>query len=280
MQKEIAAAGLIVRDRSAMPMIPNTFRITIGTPEQNRKLVESIAKTLENGAGFDCVLFDMDGVLVDVRGSYRRAIEETANRYFEKNSIAARIGQQEISAIKSVVGFNNDWDATFALVMAMKGGFKLESATPLSAEEKQGSLYAELKGKFQELYLGGLIKNEPALVARETFGRLRGSGAKIGIVTGRPRAEAEYALRNNGWEEFFPKEGIVSLDDCREEKPSPAPLLLAARRLGASCPIYVGDTASDVAACRAAKIPCIIVGNAARGDWNVERTDEIAKVIR
>lgn len=280
MQKEIAAAGLIVRDRSGMQLIPNTFRITIGTPEQNRKLVECISASLKRSAAYDCVLFDMDGVLVDVRNSYRKAIEETANWYFEKSNLASRIGQTEISGIKSISGFNNDWDATFAAVRAVKDGAGPKSAAPLSSEEKTSALYSELKGKFQELYLGGLIKNEPALVAKETLERLRKSGMLLGIVTGRPRVEAESAIQNNGWGEFFPKESLISLDDCAEEKPSPAPLLLAAQKLGASRPIYVGDTPSDVAACRAAKIPCIIVGSGAMGDWNVEKTDGILAVVK
>ena len=34
------------------------------------------------------------------------------------------------------------------------------------------------------------------------------------------------------------------------------------------------------AACRAAKIPCIIVGSEAEGDWNVQKTDDILAVIK
>jgi histidinol-phosphate aminotransferase len=280
MQKRIASEGLIVRDRSSMKAIPNTFRITIGTPEQNRKLLDCIRKSLEAGAGYDCVLFDMDGVLVDVRNSYRKAIEETANWYFAKNGIAARAGQQEISEIKSISGFNNDWDATFALVRAAKEGLDPKSAVPLTKEERQGELYSKLKERFQEIYLGGLIRNEPALVANETLAKLRKAGMKIGIVTGRPREEAMLALQNNGWQEYFPQGSVVALEDCDEEKPSPAPLLLAAKRLGASRLIYVGDSTSDAAACKSAKIPCVIVGSAARGDWNVRSTDEILSVVK
>jgi len=280
MQKEIAADGLIVRDRSGMVAIPNTFRITIGTPEQNRKLTECIAKLLGSGAVYDCILFDMDGVLVDVRNSYRKAIEETANWYFGKSRISARVGQEDVSAIKSMAGFNNDWDATFAIVRGGMKGLRIKDALPPSPEEKQSLLYSELKGKFQEIYLGGLISHEPSLVAKETLARLGRSGMKLGIVTGRPKAEADFAIQNNGWGGFFPREKVIALEDCEEEKPSPAPLLLAAQKLGAIRPLYIGDNASDVAACRAAKMPCVIVGRAARGDWNVSATDEILAVIK
>jgi len=280
MQKEIAAAGLIVRDRSGMPAIPNTFRITIGTPEQNRKLSALIGGMVARKGGYDCVLFDMDGVLMDVRNSYRKAIEGSANRYFAKNNIAARISQQEVSRIKSIIGFNNDWDATYALVEAARGNLDIGKAKPLSLEEKNSALYAELKAGFQTEYLGGLMQSEKPLVSKKMLEAIAASGKKAGIVTGRPRAEAEFAVQNSGWETLFPKASIVALEDCGQEKPSPAPLLLAAQRLGAVRPIYVGDTASDVAACKAAKMPCIIVGNGTVGDWNVLKTDEIVAVIK
>ena len=280
MQKEIASKGLIVRDRSNLPMIPNTFRITVGTPEQNRKLFGCIEALIRRGGEYDCVLFDMDGVLVDVRNSYRKAIEDTANWCFEKNGVAARVSQKEVSAAKSIVGFNNDWDATYVIVLAEGRLEGIARVNPLSLEEKKGKLFAELKKKFQSIYLNWLIRKEPPLVGKEVFEKLLASGKKIGIVTGRPRAEAEFALKNNRWERFFNKGSIVSLDDCEEEKPSPKPLILAARRLGARRPVYVGDNASDLAACKAANIPCVIVGNAAKGDWNVEKTEEILTVIR
>ncbi len=279
-QEETASAGLVVRDRSGMPAIPNTFRITIGTPGQNRKLLALIDGMVARGGGYDCVLFDMDGVLMDVRDSYRKAIENVANQYFEKNKIAAQIGQRELSEIKSIIGFNNDWDATYALVRAVKGKFDIGKAEPLTLEEKNSVLYAELKDSFQKEYLGGLMQTETPMVSKKKLEAIVASGKKIGIVTGRPRAEAKFAIQNSGWEELFPKESMVALEDCEQEKPSPAPLLLAAQRLGAARPIYVGDTASDVAACRAAKMPCIIVGSEARGDWNVLKTDEILAVIK
>ena len=280
MQKEIAAKGLIVRDRSSMPAIPNTFRITIGTPEQNRLLVGVIEEIVARGESYDCVLFDMDGVLVDVRNSYLKAIEESANQYFLENGIAARIGQQEISRIKSIVGFNNDWDATYALVKAAEGKQDIGKAEPLSAEERDSELYFKLKASFQAKYLGGLMQSEKPLVSKKTLEAIVAAGKKIGIVTGRPRSEAKFAIQNNGWENLFSQASIVALEDCKLEKPSPEPLLLAVERLCVVRPIYVGDTASDVAACRAAKMPCAIVGSNAMGDWKMAKTDEILAVIK
>ena len=60
---------------------------------------------------YDALLFDMDGVLVDVTRSYRKAIQQTAG-YFLKRKITLL----EVEKIKSQVGMNNDWDATYALI--------------------------------------------------------------------------------------------------------------------------------------------------------------------
>jgi HAD superfamily hydrolase (TIGR01548 family) len=280
MQKEIAAKRMIIRDRSSMPLLQNTFRITIGMPQENGKLMGYVREIVVGGGNCDCILFDMDGVLVDVRKSYRVAIEKTANWYFEKKGIATRVSQEGVGKIKAVVGFNNDWDATFAIVRAGGDAEKMANAKPLTDEEKAGEIYTELQAQFQKFYLNGLIQIETPLVGTKTLEKIAASGMKMGIVTGRPRAEAEFAVKNNGWEKYFSPQNIVALEDCEEEKPSPKPILLATDKLKAKKAIYIGDTVSDYAAAKSAKMPCIIVGRQAKGDWNVEKTDEIMAVIK
>ncbi|MCX6769307.1 MAG: HAD-IA family hydrolase [Candidatus Micrarchaeota archaeon] len=280
MQKEIAEQGIIVRDRSSMPLLANTFRITVGTPKQNGKFLKCLKAALGKSAEYDAVLFDMDGVLIDVSKSYRAAIEKTANNYFASKQADIRVTQEEVAKIKSVSGFNNDWDATYGLVKCLENGILIETATLLGKEEKESALYLELKAAFQEIYLYGLITEEKSMISAKTLGEIAASGMRIGIVTGRPRAEAEFAVRRNGWEKYFPAKSMIALEDCDEEKPSPKPLLLAAKRIGANNPIYVGDSASDAAACKAAGIPCVIVGTEAIGDWNVKKSDDILAVVK
>lgn len=276
-QKALAALGMLVRDRSNMPLLQNTLRITIGTEEENAQLLEAIKETL--GMKFDCVLFDMDGVLVDVSSSYRIAIEKAANEYFQKEGISCNISQAEVSKIKSTSGFNNDWDATYALVRAQKKGTGIEDAKPLGEKEKQSPLYLELKGTFQNFYLNGLMQKEKPLISARTLRALREAGLKMCIVTGRPRKEAQFAIENNGWEEYFPAGRIVALEDCEYEKPDPAPLLLAMEKLRAKNPIYIGDSISDVEACIGAKVRCISVRKDVKADFNVPATDNILEVI-
>jgi len=99
------------------------------------------------------------------------------------------------------------------------------------------------------------------------------------IVTGRPRKEAQFAIENNGWEEYFPAGCMVALEDCEKEKPDPAPLLLAIEKMRAKNPIYIGDSISDVAACKSAKMRCISVRAEVKADFNVPTSDDILEVI-
>jgi len=70
----------------------------------------------------DLLIFDMDGVLIDVSKSYRETILRTVQIYletclgFEKEK-ARLVTEADISLFKSVGGFNNDWDLTSGLLL-------------------------------------------------------------------------------------------------------------------------------------------------------------------
>jgi len=69
----------------------------------------------------DCILFDVDGVLVDVRRSYLETIAQTAQFYLERILGLKPMRQKlltvdEVEAFKGFGGLNNDWDCTFALI--------------------------------------------------------------------------------------------------------------------------------------------------------------------
>ena len=70
---------------------------------------------------FDALIFDMDGVLIDVFESYRVATRQTAQIYFETCLGLAPfagdlVSREDVAAFKFAGGFNNDWDLTTALV--------------------------------------------------------------------------------------------------------------------------------------------------------------------
>ena len=70
----------------------------------------------------DLLIFDMDGVLIDVSRSYRETIRQTVLIYLRKClgfeiGIRGSISKKDIALFKSIGGFNNDWDLTSGLLL-------------------------------------------------------------------------------------------------------------------------------------------------------------------
>ena len=70
----------------------------------------------------DLLIFDMDGVLIDVSRSYRETIQRTVHIYLEtclgfERGKRRIVTKEDISLFKSVGGFNNDWDLTSGLLL-------------------------------------------------------------------------------------------------------------------------------------------------------------------
>jgi HAD superfamily phosphatase len=70
----------------------------------------------------DILIFDMDGVVIDVSRSYRETIQRTVRIYLEtclgfEKAYADPVTKEDISLFKSAGGFNNDWDLTSGLLL-------------------------------------------------------------------------------------------------------------------------------------------------------------------
>ncbi|WP_058994315.1 TIGR01548 family HAD-type hydrolase [Haloarcula sp. CBA1127] len=232
----------------------------------------------------DAVVLDIDGVLVDVADSYRRAIIESIDRVYGDTIEKAAVQQ-----FKDAGGFNNDWELTYAAALFVLAGREsavsdLAAFTDAIAERGGGLAAAEavvrdlldepaedrvfdawdreqLRDVFQTLYLGtdlyrdieggeppfaapGYIHDEPLLVDDETLSALQDRFA-VGVVTGRPAAEADIALERVGLE--LPGEHRFTMDDWEEGKPHPAALRTLAERFDAERVAFAGDTLDDVA---------------------------------
>jgi len=141
-----------------------------------------------------------------------------------------------------------------------------------------------VKRIFQEFYLGkqfapyyhlrpifyrgeGLYKQERLLISKEILSSLRRK-VRMGIASGRPRFEAELALKRFHLRPYF--DSVVTLDESEEQenrifrstgkkvrcsKPHPYPILKTVEEIGMPNPRcgYVGDVVDDMAAARAAK---------------------------
>ncbi len=198
------------------------YRSRAGIEEESRRLA---------------ILFDMDGVLVDVISSYRRAIQETV-RFFSGEEAYL----EEVQTLKEKGGYNNDWDLTEAILNDR--GKRVPKTNIVDV--------------FQELYHGtedraGYIENERWLLSSELLVRLK-ARYLLGIVTGRPREEAMFVLRKFNMKHLF--DVIVAMEDYPPErsKPDPYPINLALGRIGSIDAIYIGDSVDDMIAARRAVV--------------------------
>ena len=67
------------------------------------------------------LIFDMDGVLIDVSSSYRETVRRVIAIFFERflgveSFKKDTIGLQEVADIKTLGGLNNDWDLTLSIL--------------------------------------------------------------------------------------------------------------------------------------------------------------------
>lgn len=196
----------------------------------------------------ELLIFDMDGVLVDVSSSYRQAIVRTAA------SFGVSVTAADIAAQKAMGNANNDWRVTQRLMMAQG----------VDAD------FDEIVRRFEDLYQGtsttpGLWKTEVLLTNRVWLNRLKENGFGMAVVTGRPRRDADRLI------DHFGLSGIFETMVCMEDgplKPDPWPLEEALRRTGARHAWMFGDTRDDMVACRRAGV--LPVGVLAPGDCDRE----------
>jgi len=76
---------------------------------------------LDRLSQIDTLVFDIDGVLIDVRESFRKAICQTVQFYYQEilnfQGSQSLIDPEEVKFFKMAGGFNNDWDLTSAVVL-------------------------------------------------------------------------------------------------------------------------------------------------------------------
>jgi pyrophosphatase PpaX len=91
----------------------------------------------------------------------------------------------------------------------------------------------------------------------DVLSELRDRGHRLGIVTAKRRLTVDLAFARLPIEHFF--ETVVGGDETDEQKPHPAPLLLALERLGARPEeaAYVGDSPFDMQSAKAAGLYAI-----------------------
>jgi HAD superfamily phosphatase len=193
------------------------------------------------------LIFDMDGVLVDVTESYRETIACTVEHY-----TGARPTHEQIQEFKNQGGWNDDWRLSHHIITGVGVDVPFE----------------EMKAHFQSLFLGSDGTGTGGLILREKWVAHPGVLEKLsrqfrlGVFTGRPREEAALTLqRFAGALTFDP---IVAMEDVERPKPAPDGLLRIVLDNPGAKLFYVGDSVDDARSARAAGVP--FLGIAAPGN--------------
>ena len=183
------------------------------------------------------LIFDMDGVLVDVTESYRETIARTVAHF-----TGVEIAPERIQDYKNRGGFNDDWKLSHHIIAGAGVDVPFEKVVE----------------HFQKLFLGnaadGLILRE-RWVARPGVLEKLNQRFRFAIFTGRPKPEVELTLNRFAPQLVF--DPIVGMFDVANQKPAPDGLVEIRNASPGSKLYYIGDTPDDARCARAAGVPFI-----------------------
>jgi HAD superfamily hydrolase (TIGR01509 family) len=191
--------------------------------------------------GYRAVVFDMDGLLLETEVLWQRA----EGRLFERHG-ADFTFEDKLTVMGTSAAFTGEFFAGRLGYPADRAASLIREVSDLMLEELQAQVDAR-----------------PGAV--ELVKRLRGR-VPLGLASNSPRFLVDAALRSAGFSETF--DAIVCSDDVLRPKPAPDLYLLACERLGVppADALALEDTASGIAAAKAAGMACIAVPQFAETD--------------
>ena len=220
----------------------------------------------------DSLIFDVDGVLLNVEKSFPEVIRQGVLRGWRLwggQADCEGYGAEHEWVLKRHGAFNDDFDLTWALlcICAASGESRLSDAFPtpqkLAAEVstlRDGDVVSWVLSRYGEgvsrgtirrmchdLYQGtaeeeGLFRLEIPMLRRSW----RDLPLPVGIYTGRCVSEWKLAQESLNWQDF-PLERVIH-SETGVLKPSPKGLEILCERMGVKSPLFFGDTASDMMA--------------------------------
>lgn len=185
------------------------------------------------------LIFDVDGVLVDVKETYWRSGLQTIQFLTGKKPTWA-----EFHEWKRQPGNNDDWTMVSRWATAL--------GVPTT--------YEEAREAFQPFYWGrdgqpGNVDKEKLLVTPKLIQRWA-SRRELNLFTGRTRLEFAYTFEK--WPAARSFRTVITMDDANK-KPDPEGLRIILNRRDAKTALYVGDNIDDALAAKALRMPFIAI---------------------
>lgn len=206
------------------------------------------------------LVFDVDGVLAEVSGSFLASIIETV-----KHFTGCEVTMPQIVAYKKAGGWNNDWALSQKLILDVA-----QREVP----------YAEVVKAFQQIFFGanndGLILRESWIPSAGLLERLAARHA-LALFTGRTREELLPTLQR-----FVPAlswSHMITEGDVPNSKPAPDGLLAIAAAHPGRQLIYVGDNVDDARSARAANVRFIGVSDGDADLANLLTTNAAVAIV-
>lgn len=199
------------------------------------------------------IVFDVDGVLIDVNGSYDVAVKRTVEQLLDAMGITYRLDLKDIRRLRIKGIFPDDFDLCEAFALGLpEYGDDLVEKYPNGEDVSWirkirgiGMKRSTIKDIFNTYYLGnefddrlfdteGLYTREKGIVDTDMLKEAE-SNFELGVITGRDHLEMKLAEDVMGYrfERKVTRDMAVKPDPCCFD------------RLGADQGVYIGDTETD-----------------------------------
>jgi len=198
----------------------------------------------------EILIFDVDGVLVDVRNTYWLSALETMHHLTGRC-----VTHAELHRWKSKPGNNDDWRMVARWATALG----------------HPTTYEEAREAFSQFYWGskerpGNVRREKLIVTPAQIVRWA-ARFELNLFTGRNRQEYIFTFADWPATRYF--RTVVTMDDVKKMKPHPEGLYKILGKRDPRRALYVGDNIDDALAAREAGVPFAAI--IAPGEHNYRR---------